>query len=67
MMDLRWCPFCGGPAELIKPFNSNYYKYVVCKKCEATGPKSVNERYAIKWWNRRMVPPPLNVEEYYKE
>lgn len=49
---LACCPFCGGVALLTKPFNSRY-RYVACEKCLATGPKSVNEQYAVEWWNKR--------------
>lgn len=55
MNGLEKCPFCGEQAELQKPFNSNY-KFVSCQSCMAQGPKSVNEQYAVEWWNKR----PLN-------
>ena len=52
-MKLKTCPFCGKEAKIIKSFNSNYLT-VACQSCMAKGPKSVNEKYAIEWWNRRL-------------
>jgi hypothetical protein len=49
---IQRCPFCSGVSELIQPVTKNY-KFVQCKICLATGPKSVNEEYAIQWWNER--------------
>lgn len=40
--DLRACPFCGGPAELVT--GGNYTAFVKCLICSATGKSfSTNE------------------------
>lgn len=67
-MKLKPCPFCGGPAELVKsrlPDGKTCYKvgYVRCKKCYArSGEQSLDGYYGApiatdqeirELWNRR--------------
>lgn len=53
MEEIHKCWFCKRDDVHLTGTNKyTGYKYVECKSCLATGPKSVNEEYAIEWWNK---------------
>ena len=51
--EIKPCPFCSTSVVSLKTLPGSRYKVVHCNKCGSTGPKSVNNEYAIEWWNRR--------------
>lgn len=54
--ELKPCPFCGGPAELIRP-HDGARTYVMCVLHFCSGPQKTAE-HAIAAWNRRANLPP---------
>jgi hypothetical protein len=54
--ELKPCPFCGGPAELIRPHDGGL-PYVMCVMHFCSGPQKTAE-HAIAAWNRRADLPP---------
>ena len=55
MSELKFCPFCGGEAELYSAFVKNV-AFVSCTKCGAASPMMV-EAEAIEVWNTRVYRP----------
>lgn len=49
---LKPCPFCGGEAELIKIYNTQWH-YVQCVKCKVKT-EHKTEQEAINAWNTRV-------------
>ena len=55
MIDLKPCPFCGGPAEF--EGNEGIDHYVICTKCSASsGVSRKSFKQAARDWNRRASP-----------
>lgn len=56
--ELLPCPFCGGTDIRVQTFSLGTPR-VVCQNfmCQATLPGSHSEDEAVRWWNRRAVPP----------
>lgn len=55
MEQLKPCPFCGGEAE-IRSYQYIFGKqfWVFCRGCGLTTPEQLDEKTAIKLWNRRV-------------
>lgn len=55
--DLLPCPFCGGEADIVGDWKTNYSDYyqVFCENCgvSQTGQDYEAEQEAIEAWNRR--------------
>lgn len=52
MTELKPCPFCGGPAVLVRDEPTEGFCFVECGWCGAHGPNT-DEQHAIADWNRR--------------
>ena len=50
--ELKPCPFCGGPAVLVRDEPTEGFCFVECGWCGAHGPNT-DEQHAIADWNRR--------------
>ncbi len=52
-MELKPCPFCGGPAEVEVPTSAGSWFLAGCQRCSANTEGNSRAR-AIKTWNRRV-------------
>lgn len=56
MNELKWCPFCGGEAEVFRyypGFGGRVRVTVRCKQCRGNSGEWKRVDKAIKAWNRR--------------
>lgn len=65
-LDLKPCPFCGGPAVIDSVGGPNTPFQAECTKCLATGHRAPYEKKAAEFWNRRApvesVPAPVGLD-----
>ena len=52
-MELKPCPFCGGEAVSMEPFDGVFS--AMCQGCKCGGPITRQEELSIEAWNRRAV------------
>ena len=66
-MELKWCPFCGKQPEIMEGY-SDWFVGCFNSMCAfQPSERFGSKKLAIKVWNTRIIPPPQDVEEYYKE
>lgn len=54
MAELEPCPKCGGKAEFVKLFESNWYNgFVKCTECQFEDRVYTSKQNAVKAWNRK--------------
>ena len=64
MDNLKPCPFCASPAQLVEDEPTKGWCFVECTCCAAHGPMT-DKKHAVMSWNRRMkcVPTTATVDE----
>jgi len=67
MSELLSCPFCGGKAVVVPGLAGSAVLdkqtfHVGCRGCKTEQPYKLNESEAVAAWNRRALPPPLDLE-----
>jgi Lar family restriction alleviation protein len=49
------CPFCGGECVIDSVGGPNTPFQVECTKCTVTGPRTLYEKKAVAFWNKRVL------------
>lgn len=64
--DLKPCPFCGGPVQLINRQDGKFLRgaYVLCDACGITTTIKETAAEAIEAWNVRALPSPPTKGEH---
>ena len=61
MVKLKYCPFCGGEAEMrhiLRPCVPKCQEFrIACLECSALGSIEITKEKAIQAWNTRYEPP----------
>lgn len=68
MTELLPCPFCDhSDIARYNPVTGGKYFYIVCPKCEASGPRGTSEEGSIDGWNTRINIDPINNDQAIKD
>jgi hypothetical protein len=58
IQEMKPCPFCGKD-EPVKKEDKGFH-YFQCERCEARGPRTIKEPFAVKLWNHGKAVEELN-------